>query len=374
MFKLYENVPVLPISQVLGSPHGRSEHKLGPIWPDWEKCEEERFKRKGKVKDDCPELQENEKLTYKTGNFFWGGPIVNHFGHQIADFSTRLIMYSELKMKGKFVFSVRKGSGFGKNDVPAFFVAILEWFQIDIDQVLFVESPMLLEKLWVCGQQEQLPQEGPSDLYLQKLDENAKQQGTFSENKEGRFYISRSNIPNGVIAGERYIENYLELHGITIIRPENMKLREQLEIYSKAKELVFGEGSALHGLQLLGHIKSDVHILCRRPNHLMSKMFLTKRCKTLRYYPAGELVCGINAVGQPAMSTGITIAQTNKISDLFKILKISLDSWSESEFKQSIKEDVFNYLDRESDTPRAKIPNYIDIIEHKLKSLGVYSH
>ena len=51
---LFENIPVMPIQQMLGSPFGRSEHKLGPVWPDWDNAGSVRFFRKGKPKDDKP--------------------------------------------------------------------------------------------------------------------------------------------------------------------------------------------------------------------------------------------------------------------------------------------------------------------------------
>lgn len=68
-------------------------------------------------------------------------------------------------------------------------------------------------------------------------------------------YVSRSALTTkGCHAGETYLCSVLQQLGVSVIWPEAMPLREQLQRYAGAEKLVFAEGSALHGRQLLGRL------------------------------------------------------------------------------------------------------------------------
>ena len=69
---------------------------------------------------------------------------------------------------------------------------------------------------------------------------------------------------NGRIMGESYLETYFKKIGINIVRPETLSIQKQVEIYASAKNLIFSEGSAVHGLQLLGRTMCDVFIIKRK--------------------------------------------------------------------------------------------------------------
>ena len=63
-------------------------------------------------------------------------------------------------------------------------------------------------------------------------------------------------------AGEAYLEQVLERIGIGVIRPEKFSIAEQMATYRAAQTLMFAEGSALHGAQLLGRALGDVVAIC----------------------------------------------------------------------------------------------------------------
>jgi hypothetical protein len=89
-------------------------------------------------------------------------------------------------------------------------------------------------------------------------------------------YVSRSKFASctskdtllGSFAGEALLEKLLFQRGVKIIHPELLPLKEQLEIYLGASALIFSEGSAQHGLELLGFDAfKEVIIICRRPQN-----------------------------------------------------------------------------------------------------------
>jgi hypothetical protein len=84
-----------------------------------------------------------------------------------------------------------------------------------------------------------------------------------------KVYVSRSKIRHGgSFLGERYIESLLAAEGFDIFHPEDWSLPAQMHRYRHAGLLVFPEGSACHGVELLGAEALDrVYVLMRRDNH-----------------------------------------------------------------------------------------------------------
>jgi len=68
-----------------------------------------------------------------------------------------------------------------------------------------------------------------------------------------RLYVSRSNlaVPGG-LAGQRYLEAALEAEGYEIFHPQTYPVAVQMDQYRKADIVIFLEGSACHGAELLG--------------------------------------------------------------------------------------------------------------------------
>ena len=80
--------------------------------------------------------------------------------------------------------------------------------------------------------------------------------------------------------------------GIAVLDPGRATIRQQMALYAGAGRVVFAEGSALHGRQLLGRVAQDIDVLRRRPDKVMAKAMLTPRCRTLTYHDvtAGQLM------------------------------------------------------------------------------------
>lgn len=368
MYKTFDNVPIMPIQQVLGSPFKKSEHKLGPIWPDWDEQSEVRFKRKNKLRDDVPSVDEGQDFTFVKKKLYWCGAIVSHFGHQITDFSTRIVAYKKLKLDGYFAFSVSNQKEYTFADTPPYFKEIMKWFGIPEDRILFVNQPILAKQVVVAPQQEQLPDVGPTEDYLNLLDELIATKGDY-HTKSGKIFVSRAGQPKGVIAGEKYIESIFSEYGFEIFKPEEHSLSAQLKKYLTSEVLVFSEGSALHSLQLLGRNLGSIHVLERRPNINLCKNFLLPRAKDVHYHTVGRLICGLKN-NKPLGTAGITLSNSHAVKTLFDILLTTKIQISHEELERNIESDVERFVTNESQSPRSKFDGYISSLKKALSEAG----
>lgn len=86
----------------------------------------------------------------------WAGGIVRHFGHQIAEFSTRILPTLRDWPGAVFAFGVKSESGIVSLDTaPAFFVEVLAWFGVPPERVRIVSRPTLASRLFVASRGEQ---------------------------------------------------------------------------------------------------------------------------------------------------------------------------------------------------------------------------
>jgi hypothetical protein len=139
------------------------------------------------------------------------------------------------------------------------------------ENLTIINEPAIVDELEVIEQGEQfmIP---PADWHLDALDEIMLQKVSISSEK---IYVSRTKLGSrlGNILGERAIEAAFVRSGFKIIYPESLPVSVQARIYMGARLIVFAEGSAIHGLGLLGHIKANVVVIERRKNAFSSAVF-----------------------------------------------------------------------------------------------------
>lgn len=374
--KHYKNILIVPFTELLQEGEGLGSHVGGPVWPNWDDELYSRHYRYGMPVDSHPFNSFNDsEVTKLNQQLYWCGPVVKHFGHQLAEFSSRLAVYAKNQDDNtKFCFGVDKKRGIVSYiGFPDFFKEVLDWFSIPPEKVTVINQPVYATDLYCIEQQEQLNDGIPSSSYLDTLDFFSQQNGVFKDNKDGVYYISRAATSTGRIAGEAYIEYVLGLSGVKVIRPEALSLKEQLRIYSLAKTLIFSEGSALHGLQILGRINCDIKVLVRRKGYRLLNKLLTPRCKSLVYYDLGNLVCGLNMNGKPAPALGITIPDSNLLYSAFSEIGIPLKFWNQHFFIEMVLQDVKLWLSEEEITERFQVDGAKQFINSKLKVAGLDS-
>ncbi|HLQ20306.1 MAG TPA: glycosyltransferase 61 family protein [Tabrizicola sp.] len=272
----FRDVPVMPLQAFREhDPQG------GPIWPDFESQTTARFCRQHGVPVDL--LPTPEPCTEEiTEDAIWGGYLHPHFGHLVAEHLTRILPGLQARPDDLILFMTEKDRD--PATVPSHFHDVLHWYGVSRDRVRIISQPTLVRKLSVVPQGEVLWGKAPDPSYLDLLDALPDRHG-ITPVKGDIVYVSRTGLASmgqGSHLGEGYLVHLLERLGVTIFDPVGLSIREQMERYAGARTLIFAEGSALHGRQLLGRVRQDVHVLMRRVRYL-ARPLLRPRVRRLMY-------------------------------------------------------------------------------------------
>lgn len=261
----------------------------GPIWPDFEDQTTVRFNRQGLPIDQRPTAPPHLALQFATP-CLWGGFAFQHFGHFTAEVVGRVILSIRQRATDTVLFIALPG--LREHHYPSYFWDLLDWCGLPVDRVKFVTTPLLCSELRVMPEPEQLNYLPPFAGYLSLLDENAARNRLVPVPNE-RLYVARSKMlgrGGGCHAGESYLVDLLQKAGVAILYPEQLGLRAQLALYAGAKVIVFAEGSAIHGRQLLGWYNQHIMILNRRKSNQMALHAMTARCAKLTYCEAAQVI------------------------------------------------------------------------------------
>lgn len=345
------------------------------MWPDWDHQVHPRQCRFGKPADTKP-VSAPHDLTVKEPTI-WAGPVVEHFGHQLADFSTRMVQsiqqWPDLPLLFALSPRLRAQTAQTTDDLPDFFLEILRWYGISPEKIRLLKSPTLYQQLMVVPQGEQLGGPGPKDGYLDRLDgisESKLQNGIFTNKVKG-LYVSRA-AQLGKFAGEKYLEKIFLYLGFSVLRPETVPVERQLAAYLGADKLIFAEGSALHGLQLLGHLNKPVDVVLRRPKSRLAQYSIRPRTSSLRYHDlVSDLIHGTKPNGMPALEMGITILDEGRLVGCLESIGVRASTiWRSRDFAKCVANDVNEWVDRELRSPRSMDSKVIERIKETLRWCG----
>ncbi len=272
----FRDVPVMPLQAL-------HEHdpQGGPLWPDFDAQTTARFCRQSGVPVDAaptPEPCEDEVRE----DAIWGGYAHPHFGHLVAEHLTRILPGIQARPDDVVLFMVEKGRD--PATVAPHFYDVLQWYGLPRERVRIIARPTPVRRLSVVPQGEVLWGKAPEPDYLDLLDA-LPERHAIAPVAGDIVYVTRSGLVakgQGSHLGEGYLVQLLQEMGVTIFDPAGLSIRAQLEHYAGAKTLVFAEGSALHGRQLLGRVRQEVYVLMRRPRYLARPM-MRPRVKRLTY-------------------------------------------------------------------------------------------
>tara|TARA_B100000674_G_C37885682_1_gene936547 strand:- start:196 stop:1353 length:1158 start_codon:yes stop_codon:yes gene_type:complete len=266
------NAPVQPFLDLLNRPAGGAAYCGGPLLLDPQRHWPLHHYR-GDTAIDCPlaEWADWEQQPERVeARLFWCGPLAFHFGHQIADFGSRVLRSSLDPRGGELLWIPWR--------TPAQWPALKEWQQQLLTylnpghkRLRLATAPLIARELIVWPQQARM-RAVPTAFHLEALSwcERTIPKGSQS----GVVYVSRNRFAPctssdtliGAFGGERRLEELLQERGVRVVYPEILSLLDQLKIYRDAQILIVAEGSAQHGLELLGvHLHKQVILLCRRP-------------------------------------------------------------------------------------------------------------
>jgi hypothetical protein len=374
---VFPRLSLLHFRDVLVTPYielfGRSAHRGGPRWPDWSNQTTARFCRRGvPIDDEPPEMEPSSSLEDRVA---WGGPVAYalgqvHFGHQIADFSTRLLPTLTELPDVRFAFGVKEEFQREPTSgewMPPFFWEILDWYGISSERIDIIGEPTLAKRLVVAPQAEQIGGPGPQDWYLDLLDDHtASRLGRIE--RSGSLYVSRSTQPSH-FAGEKYVERALQDRGFQVFYPETVTVEEQLRTFAAAESLIIAEGSALHLPQLMGRALGDVTVLVRHADWRLAKAELTPRARSLGYVDAvrGVLHAKDLTLGGQALWRALYILDADRLE-----AGLSLGSaWERKAFDAAVEADVAEWLETERAAKRWQLPGSAEQVYEQLNALGL---
>jgi hypothetical protein len=351
-------------------------HRGGPDWPEWDRQMAARHCIAGEPFDvrplPCePEASIAEPLT-------WAGPIVPHFGHQVADYSMRLVPSLAEEPDRTLLFATHPRHGWhALADTPGWFREILDWVGIAPGRVRLVDLPMLVEDLAVVAQSEQVEGPGPSARHLDRMDELVDRRlGTAA--RTGAVYVSRA-AQAARFAGERAIEVAMAAAGIQVVRPETLPLADQLAAYRSAELLMFAEGSAIHGTQLLGRSLGHVLVMVRTPEDgsghatRVGEASLGPRARSLAYRSSLKgVVRGLMPDGRPHQSIGMPVLDPPTLIEQLRDVVPSLgDHWDRAAYESARDADVLEWLHHNASHPLLRSAASRAYIIESLEASGV---
>jgi hypothetical protein len=296
---------------------------------------------------------------------FWCGPITSDFGVMIADYGMRIAASSRLDEITPLVFSVFPAADFAP---PAFFWRMIDHLGIDRARVMLIRKPTRFGRLSVLPQAERRNGGGPSRDHLRLMDAIG---AVRADRDYPVVFVSRSRLQRGNFAGEAYLDAAFAAAGATIFHPETADLHDQLRLYRGARRLIFSEGSALHALQLLGRVDTDIIVLTRRPRRRLVEASLRPRARSLRYIDAMRgLVFGLRDSGMPQRSRGISVLDEHRLIAALAALGIDLaPNWDSSAYTRRRDADLAGWLERRLAAPAH--PNERRQIESTLAALSL---
>lgn len=276
----------------------------------------------------------------------WISPYDRHFGHFLAENASRILQSVAERPNDLFLFTA--GAMLRDEDLKPHFWDILDWFGVPRDQVMIIRNKHLVRELRVAQQAESLGNAGLCEAYLDLLDDRVRK-NNLPDQSIPVVYVARSKLKPrfGLHSGEAYLVSCLERLGVTVLFPEKVSVRTQLEIYASAKTLIFAEGSAVHGRQLLGRIPQDVVILNRRKRQRMAMTHLRQRVSRLAYSETtAHQVTFLGPNQQPLQYAAHSVFDTRVLLDTFDALGVPLSSvWNKQDYETARDADVASWLE-----------------------------
>ena len=342
---LFKDVPVVPVTRV-------HQHVAlgGPIWPGFASQTWVRHCRERRPSDDRPDLP--ERLLPMAGPAIWGGFLDSHFGHFVAEHLPRLAMSLRERPADAYLFTVEPGMT--RTGLGNWVWQIFEWIGLPQAQVHLVTEALYVAELRVAPQAEMLARVAPQPDYLDLI---AAWGTKLMPQKVPLAYVSRLGLPQkggGAHAGESYLVQVLRRLGVAVLDPGRASISEQMATYAGAGRLVFAEGSALHGRQLLGRLPQEIEVLRRRPEKAMAQAHLRPRCRKLTYHDlsAGQLMAYWKS-GATRPDPALSLYDVPNLFRIFQDFGIDLAAnWDAGEFRLAQLADVADWTRQQDPKPR----------------------
>ncbi|MEJ7769905.1 MAG: glycosyltransferase 61 family protein [Chitinophagaceae bacterium] len=209
-----------------------------------------------------PHLPEIQNLV------LFGGILYNNFGHFLLESIARLWAYDHVKQLNPYILFYNYWGKPDYLDSKNYIHQVLSGFNIPHEKILFIDYPAKFKTVIIPVQKYGYKLCRQPDEYFMQFINSFKFPAVVPDKFKGaeNLYVSRSRlqIGYGKPIGENLFENHLASSGYTIFYPEQFTLYQQLAVYSKAKKIIFCDGSSIHTCILLPKLKAQVAIIARR--------------------------------------------------------------------------------------------------------------
>jgi hypothetical protein len=306
-----------------------------------------------------------DQVTDKVDAGIWCGPIHLHFGQTVAAWGMRIAGSNRIDLELPLVFTLPP---LRDTEPRQFFWDMLDHLKVERRRVLLIRTPTRFERLYVIPQAERLYGGGPHPRHLLMMDEITG--GSAIDRDVDCVFVSRARMPDGRFAAESYIDEVLAGAGVTVFHPETTDLHTQLRLYRRARRMIFSEGSALHALQLLGHLDCDLVVLVRRPGYRIAARSLRPRTRSLRYLPARSLVYGLSQSGHRILRAGISVINERLFISGLKSAGIDLTAlWDAKAYSDRRDADIESWIAQRRTADRH--PGDQAFVEQRLRDLSL---
>jgi hypothetical protein len=318
----------------------------------------------GSPKDVRPDPAEPQEVI--DGPIAWVGPITRHYGHQVADFSMRLLPTLVAAPGVPLLTATHPFYAIPTTRAaPPFWREIGAWLGAPAESFRLITRPVLVRELLVAPQAEQAFGPGPSPEHLDAMDALVERRLGRVE-ASGTLFVSRAGVP-ARLAGEAELERVFAACGVRVLRPETLPLPEQLAAFRRARTLIVTEGAVLHALQLLGRLPSDVVAINRRAGWLVADESVRPRARSLTWVAAvAGLVHGLGGDGRPAPAVGCTVIDVDRLIDGLRPSVPGLaDRFDRARFHAAQEADLTEWIR----TVDARLIDRPATVEHLLQTL-----
>jgi hypothetical protein len=203
---------------------------------------------------------------------------------------------------------------------------VLDWYGIARDRIIPVTAPLTVGQLWVAPQQEQIDAGIPPHAWIDRQTAHAARRLPDPPQTD-LIYVSRAGlaVQGRRMAGEAALAGALERAGVTVIAPERLPLTTQLGLYLGARVIVFAEGSAIHGLQLLGRVRAHVVVLNRRPQRRFGVEAVGPRVHALSFVEATATLLNLPRLSKTGnFAWGLSVPDMEVVTRTFSALGVDL--------------------------------------------------
>jgi capsular polysaccharide biosynthesis protein len=283
------------------------------------------------------------------GSYAYLGICFGHFGHIMAEMIHRIVPTQQIVTDPHWLIVVDRGVGSGFEVLPSLTKAILALFGVNASNCTVIDHDAIVEDLLIVESGSDLGG-GPKDWYLDLM----RKAGPVTIAPDGRYperiYVSRSGLGHeSGFLGERVLEAGLANAGVHIMHSQTLPLVEQMAHYVNAKLLIFAEGSAVHGTELLGRGMLRHAVLMNRRDRPRTQFVpvLAGRSARLDNYAGNRYLGSVvhNPEGVPLEHRGVTAIALHAFAAFLKdVAALDIGAVSPVAYLAAAHDDLERYL------------------------------